>query len=69
MRSCRGADINMYVQKTTVIAWQLLTSGYKVLVVDTRVVNVMHDTCKYRSKYLQIREHVLHTDGHYSVYM
>ena len=47
------------------ITWQLMnkqqlhTSSDKVLVVDAWVVHVMYNTCKYRSKYLQISEDIL----------
>ena len=34
------------------------------MVVNARVVDVVYDTGEYRRKYLEVREHILHTDKH-----
>jgi len=47
------------------ISWEL-TSSDEVLVVDTRVVHVMYDTCEYCSKYLEVSEDILHNYRHQS---
>ena len=45
---------------TWVVMW--LTCGNEKLVVDTWVVYIVHNTCEYRSKYLQVSEDVLHNN-------